>query len=242
MKGKRHKKVEKHMDFYERVFGFHKPYQILIDGTFCQASLQNKVNIREQLPSFFGCETKLLTTQCVILETERFGKHTFGAMIIAKTFGIHKCGHEGSPVSATNCLVSMLEKENPNRYVIASQDPDLRKAARAVKGTPILFLNRSAPTLERPSGSTQMAASGIDQSKYKLSIYERERLNDLSKAILGQVPQKPSEKRRKVKRGKNPLSCKKKKTELKGVSKKKKKKKTKGVKLVQNDVGNHSGS
>lgn len=37
------------------------------------------------------------------------------------------------------------------RYIIVSQDPDLRDGARKVPGTPIMYLHFKAPTLEKPS-------------------------------------------------------------------------------------------
>lgn len=40
MKIKRHKKAHKYINFYINNFGFHQPYQILIDGTFCFAALK----------------------------------------------------------------------------------------------------------------------------------------------------------------------------------------------------------
>lgn len=40
MKAKRNKQVKKILGFYENNFGFRKPYQILVDGTFCFAALQ----------------------------------------------------------------------------------------------------------------------------------------------------------------------------------------------------------
>lgn len=40
MKIKRYKKVNRHLNFYVNNFGFHHPYQVLVDGTFCFAALQ----------------------------------------------------------------------------------------------------------------------------------------------------------------------------------------------------------
>lgn len=74
MKFSRRKKVNRYMHFFKNNFGFHVPYQLLIDGTFCLAALQEKINIREQLPKYFKAEVKLLTTQCVVLEMEKLGK------------------------------------------------------------------------------------------------------------------------------------------------------------------------
>lgn len=40
MRIKRYKKAYKCLSFYINNFGFHKPFQLLIDGTFCFAALQ----------------------------------------------------------------------------------------------------------------------------------------------------------------------------------------------------------
>jgi U3 small nucleolar RNA-associated protein 23 len=50
MKVKRQKRVSKILKYYGLNFGFHTPYLVLIDGTFCAACLEAKVNIREQIP------------------------------------------------------------------------------------------------------------------------------------------------------------------------------------------------
>ena len=50
MKIKRAKKVSKVLSYYKQNFGFHSPYLILIDGTFCAGCLTAKVNIKDQLP------------------------------------------------------------------------------------------------------------------------------------------------------------------------------------------------
>ena len=77
--------------------------------------IQNKFNIREQLPKYFQAEVKLLTTQCVILETEKLGSKLYGAMLIVKQFAVHKCGHEKQAIAGSKCLLSMISSNNPSR-------------------------------------------------------------------------------------------------------------------------------
>ena len=52
MKIKRAKKVSKILSYFKQNFGFHSPYLILIDGTFCAGCLTAKVNIKDQLPKW----------------------------------------------------------------------------------------------------------------------------------------------------------------------------------------------
>ena len=56
---------------------------MLLDGTFCQACLVAKVNIKDQLPKYLG-DVKLLTTKCCIQEVEKLGPELFGAAVILK--------------------------------------------------------------------------------------------------------------------------------------------------------------
>lgn len=54
MKINRYKKVHKILQFYCNNFGFRKPYQVLVDGTFCFAALKHKINIEDQITKYLG--------------------------------------------------------------------------------------------------------------------------------------------------------------------------------------------
>lgn len=49
MKIKRYKKVHRYVNFYANNFGFRKPYQILVDGTFCYAALNVSLIFEKKL-------------------------------------------------------------------------------------------------------------------------------------------------------------------------------------------------
>uniref|UniRef100_A0A671KVT1 UTP23 small subunit processome component n=1 Tax=Sinocyclocheilus anshuiensis TaxID=1608454 RepID=A0A671KVT1_9TELE len=99
MKIKRQKHAKKTISFYKYNFCFREPFQILIDGTFCQAALKNKIQIKEQLPKYLMGEVQLCTTK----------------------FQIRKCKHMKDPLPALECLLSMLGETNPHHYFIATQ-------------------------------------------------------------------------------------------------------------------------
>ncbi|XP_012265460.2 rRNA-processing protein UTP23 homolog [Athalia rosae] len=212
MKISRHKKVQKNLSFYVNNFGFRQPYQVLIDGTFTFAALQNKLNIQEQLPKYFQAGTKLLTTQCVIIETEILGPKVYGAMLIVKQFAVHKCGHEKEPLSGSRCLRSMIGKNNPSRYIIATQDRDLQESIRKVPGVPLIYLHQKAPTLEQPSAASQKQASDHRSISVGMNAQQSETITLLKKQSgLSEESEKPLPKKKRKKSGPNPLSCKKKK-------------------------------
>lgn len=212
MKTSRHKKARKNLAFYINNFKFRQPYQVLIDGTFAFAALENKFNIQEQLSKYFQAETKLLTTPCIILETEKLGsfnKAVVGAMQIVKQYAIHKCGHEKQPITGAKCLRSMIKKNNPSRYIIATQDRDLQDRLRKMAGVPLIYLHGKAPTLEAPSEASQKYAEKAKKN-LGMSTREKENIETLKKeAGLSNEPEVKHKKRKKG--GPNPLSCLKKK-------------------------------
>ncbi|PNI85496.1 UTP23 isoform 6 [Pan troglodytes] len=63
MKITRQKHAKKHLGFFRNNFGVREPYQILLDGTFCQAALRGRIQLREQLPRYLMGETQLCTTR-----------------------------------------------------------------------------------------------------------------------------------------------------------------------------------
>lgn len=204
------KRIQKNLSFYANNFGFRKPFQVLIDGTFCFVALKDKLDIQDQLKKYLGEEIKLLTTQCVVLETEKLGKTVFGAMLIIKKFPVHKCRHKDKPVSGSECLLSMVGSSNLNRYIIATQDRDLQNALRLKPGVPLLYFHNKAPTLEAPSEESHKAATGAANSLWGVNKFEAATLEKMKETELGILPgSEPKSKKKKRKGGPNPLSCKK---------------------------------
>ncbi|RZF41113.1 hypothetical protein LSTR_LSTR002745 [Laodelphax striatellus] len=208
MKINRQKKANKYLNFYSNNFGFRKPFQVLIDGTFCYAALQNKVNIQDQLSNYLGAEIKLLTTKCVIIETEKLGKALYGTSLIVKQFSVHQCNHKKA-VSGSACFTSMIGENNPNRYIIATQDRELQDVVRGVPGTPVLYLHQKAPTLEEPSRLSLKIAQEKATQRFSVTDIDHENIKKMKEVVFG--PQEEKTKKKKKKGGPNPLSCKKKK-------------------------------
>jgi hypothetical protein len=52
------------------------------------------------------------------------------------------------------------------RYIIATQDRELRAAARRIPGTPLLYLHQKAPTLEQPSAASLRMARINSNEKF----------------------------------------------------------------------------
>lgn len=137
---------------------------------------------------------------------ENLGPKLGGALIVLKKFPVHKCGHEGKPIVASKCLLSMLGDCNPSHYIVATQDRDLQSHIRDKIGVPLLYLHGKTPVLEQPSGAT------VEATRNKaggLTITEKQKIEKM-KFESGLV--EAETRKLKKKKGPNPLSCKKKKS------------------------------
>ncbi|KAL4720854.1 hypothetical protein ACJJTC_016723 [Scirpophaga incertulas] len=216
MKITRYKKVQKYLKFYYNNYGFHQPYQILIDGTFCFSAFKEQINVREQLPKYLNAQVKLLTTRCIIIETEKVAKKAHGALTILKQFGIHECGHK-EPIDGSSCILSMIGKSNEKHYILASQDRGLQEKLRSRAGVPLLYFHNKSPTLDKPSqASYNKAGESVQSTTVFVSEVQNETLKNI-KIALG-VENNVEEIKTQIKKKKihnpNPLSCKKKKKKI----------------------------
>ncbi|XP_056154838.1 rRNA-processing protein UTP23 homolog [Lampris incognitus] len=212
MKIKRQKQAKKTINFYKYNFSFREPFQILIDGTFCQAALKNKIQIKEQIPKYLMGEVQLCTTNCALKELEFLGKELYGAKIILQRFQVRNCNHFKSPVPASKCLLSMLEKTNPHHYFIATQDFNVTNDLKKIPGVPLLYIILNTIVLDKPSQSSLDHVQAVQMGQL-VSPEQQQRISSL-KEEQG-VAQKDRERRGKKRKRKqsnpNPLSCLKKK-------------------------------
>ncbi|NXI37158.1 UTP23 protein, partial [Galbula dea] len=206
----RQKHAKKIMGFYKHNFHFREPFQVLVDGTFCQAALRNKIQIREQLPGYLDGATQLYTTRCVLKELESLGKALYGAKLVAQRFQVRNCSHHKDPVSGSTCLLSMIEEGNPHHFFIATQDQDLANKVKRKAGVPLLFIIQNTMVLDKPSPKSLAFVQKL-QTDQLVPEYQKQSIVKL-KEKEG-LTKKEGEKRRKRKRagGPNPLSCLKKK-------------------------------
>ncbi|KAK2518061.1 Utp23 [Columba guinea] len=210
MKVTRQKHAKKIMGFYKHNFHFREPFQVLLDGTFCQAALRNKIQIREQLPGYLGGAVQFCTTRCVLKELESLGKALYGAKLIAQRFEVRNCSHHKDPVSGSVCLLSMIEEGNPHHFFIATQDQDLANKVKKKAGIPLLFIIQNTMVLDKPSPKSLAFVQKLQMNQL-VPEHQKQSIVEL-KEKEGLVKQE-GEKRRKRKRagGPNPLSCLKKK-------------------------------
>lgn len=131
-------------------------------------------------------------------------------MLVIKQFPIHKCGHEKNPISANDCIFSLLQRKEEH-YFLATQDQDLTERTRSLAYVPILFIKTNTIILEQPAVEAKDKAIESQQRFHQVDSHQFQTLKKLKKI---ESLDKPAHVKRKRKgpKGPNPLSCKKKKS------------------------------
>lgn len=209
MRVKRVKHCKKHLLFYKTTFGFHEPYQILVDMTFCQLALLCKINIREQINNYIGEQTQLFTTKCILDEGVLLGPRLHGAHLICKQYKLRKCQHPGT-LSAQECIANMIGENNSHHLFVATQDHELQMKLKKVPAVPVLRIHYHALVLEKPSRYSLRQADMLASSKSVMTSAEKDRINEL-KVLHSIKEEKETLPKVKKKKGVNPLAMKKKK-------------------------------
>ncbi|XP_003745606.1 rRNA-processing protein UTP23 homolog [Galendromus occidentalis] len=206
MRINRNKRAQKNLAFYLRHFqlGERQRYFVLVDGTFCQAALKHRVNIKEQIDKYFRCDVTLCTTACAVLETQKL-TILHGALQILKHYKVEKCAHS-KPVAASQCLLEKVRDGNPGNYFVATQDSELAAEVHKLVGVPRLKLY-NAITLEDPSEASTQHVQKISRAATDLTGEQRKTIALLKKKMnIEETGPKVKRLKKKLK-GPNPLSC-----------------------------------
>uniref|UniRef100_A0A3Q2XLA5 rRNA-processing protein UTP23 homolog n=1 Tax=Hippocampus comes TaxID=109280 RepID=A0A3Q2XLA5_HIPCM len=198
MKIKRQKIAKKTLSFYKYNFNFREPFQILIDGTFCQVALKNKIQIKEQMPKYLMGEVQLCTTNCALKELESLGKELVGAKIILQRYQVRKCHHLKSPVPASE-------------FAMYNNDFKLTTGLKKIPGVPLLYIILNTIVLDKPSQSSldQVQAAQLGEL---VSPAQQQNLHTMKEeqGIIKNADRRGKKRKRKP-HNPNPLSCLKKK-------------------------------
>ncbi|XP_017285204.1 rRNA-processing protein UTP23 homolog [Kryptolebias marmoratus] len=212
MKIKRQKQAKKTISFYKYNFSFREPFQILVDGTFCQAALKNKIQIKEQMPKYLMGEIQLCTTNCALKELETLGQQLYGARIILQRFQVRKCSHFKNPVPASDCLLSMLEDTNPHHYFVATQDHTVTAGLKKIPGVPLLYIVLNTIVLDKPSQASLDHVQAVQLGELVTPAQKQSICSLKEEQGVGLGDRERRGKKRKRKQSNpNPLSCLKKK-------------------------------
>ena len=96
----------------------------------------------------------------------------------AKTYERRRCDHRPEdypePLSTKDCLASVVDpkgsKTNKHRYVVASQELEVRKFMRGILGVPLVYINRSVMIMEPMAGATAENREKEERGKFRAGL------------------------------------------------------------------------
>ena len=154
-------------------------------------------------------------------------------ILTAKSMERRRCNHHvlDEPLSTLECFKSVIDPKNSltnkNCYAVASQDEDVRRYCRGVKGVPLIYVKRSVMVMEPMAVGSVHAREGMEREKFRSGlktrgtglIGKRKRDEDDGNAVVGEGKEARSitegddsagkQKKAKGPKGPNPLSVKK---------------------------------
>ncbi|KAK2591768.1 hypothetical protein QQS21_010527 [Conoideocrella luteorostrata] len=180
MRGKRSKQYRKLMERFCMTFGFREPYQVLVDAEMVQDSCRFKMELAPALQRTVHGQVKPMITQCEIrrLYARKNEPGISEAIDVAKSCERRRCGHHPDehpePLSTLECFQSVLDPkdtgENKHRYVVASQNQDLRRMLRGVRGVPLIYIKRSVMILEPMSDESVQLRAREERRKFRAGL------------------------------------------------------------------------
>lgn len=159
-------------------------------------------------------------------------------ILLAKSMERRRCNHHDldEPLSTLECLSNVIDPKksatNRNRYVVASQEEEVRRFCRGVRGVPLIYVKRSVMVLEPMAERTVGVKEGMEREKFRTGLRGKpgKRKREPEHEQAGEVPEhekdelvdgedkendeRPAKKRKaRGPKGPNPLSMKKAKKE-----------------------------
>ena len=191
MRVQRHKASRKALAFFRLLFGIHPPYRILLDGNFLAAALRLKMEWARLLPKLLHVAPALAhlhVTQCVVGELEGLGAPAAETLALARTLPLLKCrakhGHPGA-CSAAECARRLVGGANEGKWLVATQDAELRAELRRIPGVPLLLISTNVLILEPPSARSRAAAEAAEAGKSALGRAEAAAVRAAAKRVGG---------------------------------------------------------
>lgn len=197
MRVNRAKAVRKHLMFFRIVYGFDKAiFHVILDGNFIFAAIKYKVDIKERLDSLLqGADVKIYVLRSVLDELKQVGAKAAGALEFAKSFcePLDDSAFRGESVS--DRTIAMMRQQHDDwlsapgkrkrRFMVATQDRELRTALGRVPGIPLVYLNKVIMVLEPPSSSSKDFNQQVESHKVALKPTEAAAVERVGKRKRG---------------------------------------------------------
>jgi U3 small nucleolar RNA-associated protein 23 len=186
MRHERRKEYKNHLKFFARTFNIRKPYHIICDGNFVHHYVSHNLGSDvQELERLIGTvldtnEFKLYVVDSAIKELEDLKEEkTLNVLRRIERLRVGKDYKESLKTPPPLAIKKMIGSRNFRRFIVATQDEELRELLREVPGVPLLFFQRVLIGLEAPSRASQDYWSAQEQRKLQVPKEERKRLRKI---------------------------------------------------------------
>lgn len=176
MKLKRAKAYRKLMHQYGLQFGFREPYQVLLDSAILEDAYRFKIDLVSRLEGVLQGKIKPMITQCSIRHLYNAKPKNNELIEQAKGYERRRCNHHEleNPLSSLECLSSVVDPKdnltNKHRYVVASQDREVRAHMRTIAGVPQVYISKSVMIMEPMNTVSEEQREREERSKFRAGL------------------------------------------------------------------------
>lgn len=212
----RAKGIRKALRQFHFLCGIKPPYKVLLDGNFIAMCIQMKVDVQERVPKYLQVkphECEFYVPRAALEELKMLGETTKEAYDLAKSFKVAEAydqddSSDDKSVDVSKQIQSIIGEKNERKFVVCTQEVELRKALRLVPGVPLIYLNRSVLVFEEISRATLAIVRQEEKANMaKLDVNEKRKLEQMQDGEENHEEQQRLKKKRA--KGPNPLSMKK---------------------------------
>ncbi|OQS05519.1 rRNA-processing protein [Thraustotheca clavata] len=207
----RSKHIRKALRQFQFLCGIKPPYKVLLDGNFIAMCIKMNVDIATRVPKFLQTDKcHFIVTQAALEELKLLSSSDTAMMqawTLAKTFQTVDLKED----NVTNATLNAVGERNDRKYIVATQETELRSALRRVPGVPLIYLNRSVLVFEDMSEATlkisrkedhiKMSKLNNDEAKQLQTVLDENKPTAKATTIKPRMPKKA--------KGPNPLAVKK---------------------------------
>ncbi|KAI9808933.1 MAG: hypothetical protein M1826_004006 [Phylliscum demangeonii] len=187
MRGRRSKQYRKLMQQYSIGFGFREPYQVLLDADIIQDAARFKMDVVAGLERTLHGKIKPSASD-FRTGSIRYAEPPVPALVDqAKAYERRRCNHHTltEPLSTQECLSTIVNPKgsgiNKHRYVVASQNEEVRASLHQIPGVPLVYIRRSVMIIEPMAGATKDARENEERRKFRSALRGKEGSATLSK-------------------------------------------------------------
>lgn len=191
--------------YYATVHGIRPPFTVLVDGTFVQGTIVQKLAIKDELEKLLGGKVIVGVTDAMVAELRALGEPYAAAAIVARRLQRISIATAPTARTVSDIIVHAVKGGNPSKLCIATEDMALQQRLRKIPGVPLLRLARSSIVLDRPVREDAPNPHTQAELAHQLPTPSADLADKADRQAVVRQRKRPA--------APNPLSCKKRKVE-----------------------------